>query len=318
MARLGAHGGQSRDNSRQSAHTALSDQVRRSVTQANYRPPVDLFPFESKWYDLNGYRIHYVHEGRGRPLLLLHGNATFSFVYREMISQLRDNFRCVAPDYPGFGLSDHPQNYGYTPAEHAECVIELVRALDLRDMVVMGQDWGGPIGVAVALSDPDRIGGLVLANTWCWPSDSLPMRLFGLAMSTRAVRWLVMQRNPFVEDTMRMGAVRPMPERIRDVYRQVLPTPASRRAVAILASQVRGAEDWFRMLERESPVRLRDIPVRLVWGMRDPAFGHETILSRWHAMFPRSEVVRLTDASHYVQEDNPGAAAEVIRRSFAG
>ena len=105
-----------------------------------------LFPFESRFLDVDGATVHHVDEGTGPPLLLLHGNPTWSFLYREVIAGLRDRFRCVAPDYPGFGLSRPAPGYGFTPAEHAEVVRRLVLELDLRDVTLMVQDWGGPIG----------------------------------------------------------------------------------------------------------------------------------------------------------------------------
>ena len=115
---------------------------------------------------------------------------------------------------------------------------------------------------------------------------------------------------------MRLGAVRPMPERVRDLYGAVLPTPASRHAVAALASQVRGARRWLAALHGEAPRRLAGIPMLLVWGMRDPVFGAEDVLGRWRSAFPEAEVVRLARASHYVQEDEPEAVARAIRRQF--
>ncbi|HZD64918.1 MAG TPA: alpha/beta fold hydrolase, partial [Acidimicrobiales bacterium] len=108
--------------------------------------PRELYPFESRYVDLAGARVHYIDEGRGPPLLALHGNPTWSFIYRGIVEGLADRFRCVAPDYPGFGLSTAPPGYGFTPAEHARVLEALVLELDLWDVTLMVQDWGGPIG----------------------------------------------------------------------------------------------------------------------------------------------------------------------------
>src|SRR3712207_6561066 len=113
-----------------------------AATTPDFRPSPGLFPFESRWLDSAAGRVHYVDEGEGRPILMCHGNPTWSFLYRNVIAELRDRFRCVALDYPGFGLSERPPGYGYTAAEHAEVVGELVRELDLRDFVVMAHEIG--------------------------------------------------------------------------------------------------------------------------------------------------------------------------------
>jgi haloalkane dehalogenase len=108
--------------------------------------PEELYPFESRYLQVEGARVHYVDEGSGPTLLLLHGNPTWSFLYREIIKALRSEFRCVALDYPGFGLSVPPPGYGFTPTEHAAIVEAFVRQLDLSAVMMMVQDWGGALG----------------------------------------------------------------------------------------------------------------------------------------------------------------------------
>ena len=147
-----------------------------------FTPSATIYPFQSKWFDSTAGRVHYIDEGSGRPILFLHGNPTWSFLYRGIITRLRDEFRCIAVDYPGFGLSDRPADYGYTAAEHAEVVTALVDQLGLEDLIVMGQDWGGPIGMSVALSKPERVTGLVFGNTWFWPTDRLMSSVFSVVI----------------------------------------------------------------------------------------------------------------------------------------
>src|SRR3989344_5879404 len=142
----------------------------RSTSTPKFNVDRELFPFESRYLTLpNGARVHYVDEGRGPVLLLLHGNPTWSFLYRDIIAALKDNFRLIAPDYPGFGLSTAPVGYGFTAAEHAAAMSDLVEQLNLKDVTIMMQDWGGPIGFAVAEQHPERVHGLVIGNTWAWP-----------------------------------------------------------------------------------------------------------------------------------------------------
>ena len=197
----------------------------------DFTPDPALYPFESRWHEGAAGRMHYVDEGDGRPLLMLHGNPTWSFLYRNLIRELRGGFRCVAVDYPGFGLSDRPPRYGYTPAEHARVVGELVERLDLRGLVVVGHDWGGPIGLSVASAAAERVDGLVLGNTWFWPPDR-SMRTFSRVMSSGPMQRAILRRNFFVERIIPTGTERTLTDEEMDHYRGVQPTAAARVGVA--------------------------------------------------------------------------------------
>jgi haloalkane dehalogenase len=148
--------------------------------------PEELYPFQSRYADVAGARIHYLDEGAGRPLLLLHGNPTWSFLYRDIVTGLRDRYRCIAVDHPCFGLSAAAPGYGYTPAEHADVLEELVLLLDLRDVTMMVQDWGGPIGFAVATRHPERFAAFVIGNTWAWPKGDPGRQLFSRLLGARS------------------------------------------------------------------------------------------------------------------------------------
>ena len=125
--------------------------------------PSDLFPVEHRFLDLDGARIHYVDEGSGETLLLLHGNPSWSFLYRKMISELKEAFRCVALDFPGYGMSDAPPGYGFTPREHSAVLERFVDRLGLTDLTIMVQDWGGPIGLGLAGRRPELVRRLISA-----------------------------------------------------------------------------------------------------------------------------------------------------------
>src|SRR5882757_4657479 len=129
----------------------------------------ELFPFESRFVTLDRHTVHYVDEGSGPTLLFLHGNPTWSFDYRDVVRALRDEFRCVALDYPGFGLSSAGPGYRYLPEEHAAVVGDVVDHLGLSDFTLVAHDSGGPIGLYAVEQRPDTFERLVLANTWAWP-----------------------------------------------------------------------------------------------------------------------------------------------------
>lgn len=283
---------------------------------SGFVPDPELYPFESRWHEGRTGRIHYVDEGAGRPILFLHGNPTWSFLWRGPIVRLRDRFRCVAPDYPGFGLSDRPAHYGYTPAEHAVVIRDLVEALDLEDLVVVGHDWGGPIGLAAAADLGDRVTGLAFANTWFWPLRRWAPRLFSLAAASSPGRWAIQGRNWLVERGIPMGTARSLDDREMEHYRAVQPDSAARIGVAQLPRQIRRARPWLDALAHRVPRVLGDRPCLLVWGERDPVFRPAAFLPRWEAAFRDVEVVRLEGASHFVPEDAPGPLAEAIGARF--
>jgi haloalkane dehalogenase len=133
--------------------------------EISFTPDRSLYPFESRWFDSSAGRMHYIEDGAGTPILVCHGNPTWSFLDRHIVTRLRERFRCVAVDYLGFGLSERPDRYGYTIEEHARTLGELADHLGFDSLVVMAQDWGGPIGTAVASDRADRVAGVVLGNT---------------------------------------------------------------------------------------------------------------------------------------------------------
>ena len=129
------------------------------------------YPFKDNWLSYRDGYIHYLDEGKGPTVLLLHGNPTWSYIYRNIIKELRGECRLIALDYPGFGMSKAPSQYGFTPQEQSEAVIELIRRLELTSIVLVVQDWGGPIGMNYAVQNRPNLRGLVVMNTWAWPAS---------------------------------------------------------------------------------------------------------------------------------------------------
>lgn len=285
--------------------------------QIDFMPDKTLFPFESRWFDGAGPRVHYIDEGAGQPVVMFHGNPTWSFLYRKVIAALRGRFRCIAMDYPGFGLSERPDGYGYTSAEHAQVIGKLVDHLGLDRFIVVGQDWGGPIGMTVALERASRVAGLVFANTWYWPAQG-SLRTFSIVMSTAPLQWLILQRNAFVTFIMPRSVATPMEPRVFKTYRDAQPTPEARHGVAEFPRQIRLARPMLERLAAEAPKALEDKPMELVWAMKDPAFGNEAVIARWQHDFPKAHLTRIENANHYIQEDAPEAIAAAVERVAKG
>ncbi len=280
------------------------------------------FPFRRRTWHLEesadaGRTVHFVDQGEvgERPVLMIHGNPTWSFLWRRVIAEL-DGLRAIAPDLLGLGLSDRlPRLADHSVDRHADAVAELVEGLDLEGLIVVGQDWGGPIGGAVAARLPERIAGLVLANT----SVLLPRRLGG-ALFHRFARLpilsdLVFRGLGFPQNVLHriQGDRRSIRGEVARAYRWPLRRWSDRVAPLALARMVPDR------LEHPSVPALRRVeswatsftgPIALVWGMRDPILGR--FLSRHERAFP-SATVRRTEAGHFLQEEVPDHLAAAIR-----
>lgn len=265
--------------------------------------PSRLFPFQDRYADVAGCRVHYVDEGSGPPLLLLHGNPTWSFLYRDVIGGLRERYRCIAVDHAGFGLSAPRPGFGFTAREHAEVLEALVLELDLTGVTMMVQDWGGPIGFAVATRHPERFERFVVANTWAWPKSDPATQLFSRALGGPVGRRLILNRNLFVEGILRRALRTPPSEEVMDAYRGPFPTPGSRVPTAVFPREILAARPFLEEVER-GLARLRDRPALIVWPTNDPAF-RERERRRWEELFPDHRTVLVRGAGHYVQEDAP-------------
>jgi len=271
-----------------------------------------LFPFESRFMELGGHVVHYVDEGRGPVLLLLHGNPTWSFVYRDVITALSGSFRCIAPDYPGFGLSTPAPGYQFHPGDHAQVVTEFVDRLDLHDITLVAQDWGGPIGLSAALRQRDRFSGLVLGNTWGWPvNGDLHFEVFSHLMGGLVGRQLIEHFNLFVNVMIPAGHRR---RRVTAAemthYRQALPTARRRRPSAVFPKDITAARPFLTDLERGLP-SLGNLPALIIWGDADVAF-REKERQRWESLLTRHHTVVLAGAGHYLQSDAPTDFADAI------
>jgi haloalkane dehalogenase len=274
--------------------------------------PENLYPFESRHLDVDGSRVHYVDEGSGPPLLLLHGNPTWSFLYRDVIRGLSDRFRCIAIDYPGFGLSAAAPGYGFTPAEHAGVVERLVLELDLSDVTMMVQDWGGPIGFAAATRQPERFARFVVGNTWAWPKSDLGTQAFSRFLGGPIGGYMILRRNFFVERIIPGGVkLTKLSDEVMDAYRGPFPDPDSRRPVHVLPREILGSRPFLSEIERGLS-GLADRPALILWPTKDVAFK-EAERRRWEQVFPSHETRLLEGAGHYIQED----ASEQIAAAIA-
>jgi haloalkane dehalogenase len=274
--------------------------------------PRQLYPFEDHYADVEGARVHYVDEGSGPPLLLLHGNPTWSFLWRDVIKGLSDRYRCIAPDCPGFGLSQAPGGYGFTPAEHARVIERLVLELDLRDATLMVQDWGGPIGFSVATRQPDRFARFVVGNTWAWPKSDPGTQVFSRFLGGPIGKRMIVGRNFFVEKIIPGGVKRKkLSDEVMNAYRGPFPDEQSRLPMWVFPREILRSREFLAEIER-GLASVSDRPALIVWPTKDVAFK-EPERKRWEQLFANHKTVLIEGAGHYVQEDAPEEVVAALR-----
>lgn len=284
-------------------------------TPQDFRVDRQLFPYQSRFIEMeNGARIHYVDEGTGPTLLLLHGNPTWSFLYRDIISQLKDDFRLIAPDYPGFGLSTAPKNYAFTAVEQAKAITEFIQKLDLHKTTIMMQDWGGPIGFDVALTNPERISAFVIGNTWAWPLERRGQKIFSTLMGGWPGQFTSWCCNGVTRLFLSRGVAGTLTKKELAMYLAPFNRRDKRSQTHIFPAQLQAANKFLSNIS-ENLHTLSDRPVLLVWGMKDFAF-QEPERSRFEAIFPDHETVLLENSGHFIQEDSPNEISSAIRCWF--
>lgn len=274
------------------------------------------YPFRTHRFATRDGDLSYVDEGAGPPVVLVHGTPTWSFEWREVIRALAPDHRVIAPDHLGFGLSDKPAGAPYTPADHARRLLALFDALDLHDVVLVVHDFGGPIGLPIAIERADRVARVVALNTWMWPSGDDP-RVARLDRFVRSVFGRFLYRWLNVSPRMLLPASFGDRKKLtRALHRQFL-APFARRAerdaLYALACALAGADPYYATLW-ERRARLGEKPLTIVWGEKDPAFG-SAHLDRWIAAFPHADVRRLPEVGHFVAEEDPDAVTRAIRLS---
>ncbi len=275
-----------------------------------------LYPFESHYIELGGPRMHYVDSGRGPAVVMLHGNPTWSFYYRDLIRGLCDECRVIAPDHVGCGLSDKPQDYPYALATHIDNLERLIDHLGLDQITLAMHDWGGAIGCGFVVRQPQRVRRLIVFNTAAFPGRT-PLRIracrlpiFGpiavrrLNAFARTAAWMACKNRSRMTPDVRAGYLLPYDSRANRVailrFVQDIPAGSSHPTYPLIRSIEAGLTE------------LRDRPMLICWGMRDFCFTAR-FLDGWIERFPEAEVHRFAEAGHYVVEDAAEAILPLVR-----
>ncbi len=279
------------------------------------------FPFEPHYVELDSFQMHYVDVGEGDPLVLLHGDPTWGYLYRRFLPSLSKYARCIVPDHMGMGKSGVPEiPYPYRLRHHIDNLETLILRLELRDITLVVHDWGGPVGLGFAIRHPSRLKRLILMNTWAfarWPGGPLP-RLIELIRSPRGEAF-IMGKNGYVKPAL-MGTTahsNHLTETVLNAYLAPFRTPESRRALLCWSRDIpvtASDESYAEMQQIENGLtQFQHIPVLLVWGMQDPVLP-PAVLRMWQQLYPHATTHELEEASHFLQEDAPERIIQAIKR----
>ena len=278
----------------------------------------EAYPFKPHYFEIDGARMHYIDEGEGEPIVMVHGTPTWSFLYRDLIKVLAPRYRCIAPDHLGFGLSDKPEHMAYRPADHARRLRSLIEHLGLRNLTLIVHDFGGPIGLSYAIDQPHNVRSLVLFNTWMWSLRGEPVAEVAGILGRGQIGTFVFQRLNFelrVLFKRVWGNRAALSPALYQQYLKPFPQGRDRQAIQTLARELRDSSAWYDELWRQRE-RIKDIPVLLLWGLKDPIFK-ERHLARWRALFTSAQTITFPEAGHFVQEEERDTLGPLVEQFLA-
>lgn len=275
------------------------------------------YPFTSRYFPVNGVQLHYVDEGQGDVLLFVHGTPSWSFDYRNVIRNLKRDYRCVAIDHIGFGLSGKPRHYDYSTINHARTLEKFVVEKDLNNITLIVHDFGGPIGLNFAIEHPRRIKRIIILNSWLWSSEGDPEFIkFSRILKSPLLPFLYRRLNfsPRFILPKSFGDKKPSAMILKH-YTKPFANSAERNGALAFAKSLLNDQQWFESLWRKKEI-LTGKPMLFIWGMKDPVITPKN-LSRFVSGFPNPVIVKLEKCGHFPQEEEPESVVESIR-SFIG
>lgn len=265
------------------------------------------YPFTSHHYCLGEIKMHYVDEGSGPVVVMIHGNPTWSYYYRNLISLLSKNFRVIAFDHIGCGFSDKPQEYDYTLKQHIDNAKSLLSSLKIEKYSLILHDWGGAIGMGVAVSEPGRVDKIVVMNTAAFRSKRIPLRI-QLCRMPLVGEMIVRMFNGFARPATFMAVTTKMIDKVKEGYLVPYNSWANRIATHRFVVDIPLTENhlsYSTLVEVEDGLdRLKKIntPLLVVWGGKDFCFN-DSFYEEWLKRFPKADREYYPEAGHYLLED---------------
>ena len=278
------------------------------------------YPFSPQYLTLDGHRLHYINEGKGPVIVMLHGNPSWSYLYRHAIKALSNTHRVIVPDHMGCGLSDKPQRYPYCLQQHIDNLAVLLKTLGVNRYSLLVHDWGGAIGMGYAVKEPHRVEKIVLLNTAAFRSTRIPLRI-------RICRWpyigtfIIRALNGFAGAAGTMAVERDLPAKVAEAFVEPYSSWQNRVAVNAFVKDIPLSSDHpsYGVLkgieDRLCQLQGADIPKLIVWGGKDFCFD-KVFYDEWCRRFPEARRRYFQDAGHYVLEDERDAILEILQDFF--
>ena len=278
-----------------------------------------LYPFKSHYIELDrgeNIRMHYIDEGKGEPVVMLHGNPTWSFYYRDLVQYLKPYYRCLVPDHIGCGLSDKPLRYTYNLEQRIEDILQWLKDIKVGRFHLIVHDWGGAIGMGVAIRWPASVQSLTILNSAAFLSDQIPFRI-ALCRFPFLGSWAIRYLNLFAKAATWMATKNKLSTKVKQAYLFPYDTPEHRIAIDKFVQDIplddnhpsyeilKNIQDNLWLLEQK--------PCLLAWGMQDFCFTPH-FLSEWRKFFPNAYIHCFEHAGHYVLEDAKEDIQPFIRK----
>lgn len=265
------------------------------------------YPFQSNFFQIDDHKIHYIDEGEGPVIVMVHGNPTWSYYYRNLISLLSPTHRVIAIDHIGCGLSDKPQDYDYTLANHRDNLVALLENLGVEKYSLVVHDWGGAIGVGCAGLAPERLEKLVVLNTAAFRSQRIPFRI-GLCKNRFFGEFLVRGLNGFAMPAVFMAVTKPLKKEVGQSYLAPYSNWNNRIAVHRFVKDIPLTEDhpsYNTLVQVESGLKKISelkLPTLILWGGKDFCFN-DSFYAEWCKRIKHAKTVYYKDGGHYILED---------------
>jgi haloalkane dehalogenase len=293
--------------------TFLVLSIMSSSIQAQKWLDTTLYSFKHNYIQLNAGKMHYVDEGQGEVILFVHGTPTWSFLYREYISELSKHYRCIAIDHIGFGLSEKPSEFDGKPESHSKNLSEFIGKLDLKNITLVVHDFGGPIGLSSAINNHQKVKQVVLFNTWLWETKNNPeAQKVGKIINSGLGKFLYLRVNFSPKVLLKKGFhdKKLLTKKVHKQYIKPFPNKASRFSLLNLGKSLLGSSDWYQN-QWENLDMLEQKPWLILWGTQDDFIPLEN-LQKWKERLPNAQIKEY-NCGHFIQEEKTKETIEALK-----
>lgn len=276
--------------------------------------PKELYPFQSKFVTINDNKIHYIDEGKGEMILFCHPSVTSSFMYRNLIKELSRNFRCVALDFPDFGLSEATREYKHSIASQSEIIDGLITKLNLKNIYLLMHEVGGHSAMKVFINRPELLKGLIITDTIVFPCSDYPKVKTMLNFVNGGVfNFFNTNFNFFVRAMTKFGIQkRKLTTDERNIYKQLFDTKMKRRNMTFLLHELVTQDQLLTDIQRQLETTFNQLPALIIYGNKDP-LAEMGLPQRTHQLLPNSELHWIKGEAHFPHEGTPDNMSFIIR-----